>query len=414
MTDKRTRRRGKGGLSRYKTAAGERWRWRLYVPIDVEHPEQGEKRIGKAGFSTMSDAEDSMQAAVSERRQTGTVQTNDLVTFGDYARTWLDGRRLASTTLIGYEKKLNAHIYPNIGTVPLNRITAARLAKLYRDLERSGRADKGHEGEGLGPNSVRKVHTIISSVLQAAVDEGLLQRNVARSKTANPPTMTEIEAAKDEINPWTVDELQAFTTWAADNDDLAALWFTAAHTGLRRGELLALRWGDIDLARKTLSVRRAVVVVKTRPERLEVKKPKSGHTRVVDLDEATIITLKKWRSTLAQVNIAFTARNANVFGRLDDNGTRHPDNVSRRWRSAVDRCARYCVERQQTPPHEISLHDVRHTHATLMLQAGVHPKVVQERLGHSTITITLNLYSHVLPTVQREAVAAFERLLETA
>lgn len=414
MAEKRTRRRGKGGLSKYKTKAGEHWRWQIYVPVDVDHPELGDKRIGAAGFATMSDAEDAMQAAIKERRETGTVHTDETVTFEAYAREWLAGRRLASTTLIGYEKKLNAHIYPNIGKEPLNRITAAKLSKLYRDLERSGRADKGHEGEGLGPNTVRKVHTIVSSVLQAAVDEGLLQRNVAKSKTANPPTLKEIDAAKDEINPWTVDELQAFTAWAAENDDLAPLWFIAARTGLRRGELLALRWGDVDLARKTLSVRRAVVVIKTKPERLEVKKPKSGHARVVDLDEATVATLKKWRSTIAGINVTFTQRDAYIFGRFEDDGLRHPDNVSRRWRSAVERCARHYAKLGQTPPHAISLHDVRHTHATLMLQAGVHPKVVQERLGHSTIAITLNLYTHVMPTVQREAVAAFERLLTSA
>lgn len=414
MTEKRTRRRGKGGLSKYKTASGERWRWRLYVPVDVERPELGEKRIGKAGFSTMTEAEDSMQEAIRERRTTGTVRTDELPTFETYAADWLAGRRLASTTIIGYEKKLRSHIYPYIGTTPIDKITAAMLARLYHELEKSGRADKGHEGQGLGPNTVRKIHVIISAVLQAAVDEGLLPRNVARTKTANPPTVREVSAAKDEINPWTTDELTAFITWAQQYDDLFTAWLVAAHTGLRRGELLALRWGDLDLRRSTLAVRRAVVVIKTKPERLELKSPKSGKPRVLDLDTTTIEALKKWRSTIAEINVAHTARDAYIFGRLDDNGLRHPDNVSRRWRSSLDQCAKFYIEQGETPPHTISLHDLRHTHATLMLQAGAHPKVVQERLGHATISITLDLYSHVLPTVQKEAVEAFERLLKSS
>ena len=141
-----------------------------------------------------------------------------------------------------------------------------------------------------------------------------------------------------------------------------------------------------------------------KPRRIIEKKPKNGKPRVVDLDTDTVGILTKWRKRLAGVNLAYGARDAWIFPMPLTGAVRDPEHITRRWATAMRLCSNALGE---SAPHTIRLHDLRHTHATVLLEADVHPKVVQERLGHSTIAITLDLYSHVIPSMQRSPVQAF-------
>lgn len=168
------------------------------------------------------------------------------------------------------------------------------------------------------------------------------------------------------------------------------LWAFVAYTGTRRSEALALTWRDVDLAHGRVSIRRALDT----KQRDTVKLTKSGGARVIDIDADTVAVLRSWRSTLGGLSLDRVRAEAYVFGNLRDGQTRSPNEVSRRWRYRV-RSARESLGEDTLPA--IRLHDLRHTHARLMLALGVPVKVVSERLGHASATITLDVYSHVLP-----------------
>lgn len=173
-----------------------------------------------------------------------------------------------------------------------------------------------------------------------------------------------------------------------------------AYTGLRRGELLGLRWGDVDMTSPSLSVRRALVEVRERgrPSQVVESLPKSGRSRVVDLGRAALDALRAHRTDISEINVAMLGKDRPVFGRVDGLSFT-PDAVLKQFKRTQAAHNARCPPGDEVPT--LRVHDLRHTHATLLLQAGVHPRVVQERLGHRSITVTLEIYSHVLPSSQR-------------
>jgi integrase len=172
---------------------------------------------------------------------------------GAYLDEWAAGLRLAPSTIASYRKNIRLHIKPALGTVPLAALTTERIDRLYRQLERGGRADH-RQGEGLSPRTVRYVHTILSAALAAAVRTRRLARNPAAD--ASPPTAKQAKAP--EMHPWTAGQLAAFLGWARQHAPAGfPLWHVLAFTGMRRGEALALRWRDVDLDGPTVAVLRA-------------------------------------------------------------------------------------------------------------------------------------------------------------
>ena len=197
-----------------------------------------------------------------------------------------------------------------------------------------------------------------------------------------------------EMHTWTTDQLRGFLNAVAD-DRLWPLWYVVALTGMRRGEAIGLRWRDVDLEAGRLSVRRALIPIN---REVVVSGPKTAKSRrVVALDPGTIEVLKgqsQWDEGWVETGLVFTAENGAA---LD------PESISRYFRQAV----------KKTMLPTIRLHDLRHTHATLALQAGIHPKVVSERLGDATVSITFDTYSHAVPAMQEEAAALIAGLVFT-
>lgn len=405
MTERRrTRRRGRGALYRYKTAAGERWRWQLYVPADPAEPDGEQRRVGGGGFRTMEEADDALHDSIRKLRAQETFATKGAPTVAAFAEQWLAGLELAPSTLQGYRKIVRNHIAPYVGRMQVDKLTATRIARLYRELREDGRRDSVGHGQPLSANSVQKVHVVLGAILQAAVDDGFISSNPARrSRTVKAPTGKTIRAARPEITTWTASELRGFLDWDRDvlGDDLHALWRAIAYTGMRRSESLALRWADVDFDGSRLSIRRAADVT----TRNAVKTTKSGRSRVIDLDEPTVALLRSWRALRGTIALSLARPDAYVFGNLDGE-VRSPNEVGRRWTRRVAAAQLVLPDLSR-----ITLKGLRHTHATLLLEAGVHPKVVQERLGHASVMITMDIYSHVSPTVQKAAVDRFANLL---
>jgi integrase len=213
------------------------------------------------------------------------------------------------------------------------------------------------------------------------------------------------------MQAWTAPELARVLLWAdAEDRDLAMGWRLLAATGMRRGEALALRWRDVDLDAGRLAVRRSVGVVKAKGpgEQLVEGPTKTGQSRVVDLNSGTVAALRPYRASRGLLALDLVRDSALVLSNLDGSH-RHPERFSRRFVGQVAQ-ARKAPGEDLLPV--IRLHDLRHTHATLLLADGVPVKVVSERLGHASATITLTVYQHVHPGMGRQAADRFAALLE--
>jgi integrase len=396
------RKSGEGSIREYKTADGKT-RWLIVYRVPDLATGKSRQKLQR-GFTSQKAASKALRDHLVKVDREEWIEPSKLP-FGHYLDTWLAGMRISPSTRASYAKNLRLHVKPRIGGLPLRAVTASALDVMYRDLEESGRAD-GKPG-GLSARTVRYIATIVGRALRDAVRQGLLLANPA--DRATPPSAKEAKAP--EMHVWTGEHLAAFLGWSKDRgDDLHPLWLTLAMTGCRRGEALALRWGDLDVESARLSIRRSAGLVRTKGEgeQILIGGTKTDKPRVVDLDPQTVATLKAYRSARAEISLSLVRTDALMFGTLDGQ-VRHPERTSRTWQS---RMAQIGADRKvKNPPPAIRLHDLRHTHASLMLGAGVPVRVVSERLGHASATITLGVYAHVMPGHQADAASKFATLV---
>ncbi len=241
------------------------------------------------------------------------------------------------------------------------------------------------------------------------MEDGFLTKNPARlKKIVKLPTGRDIRAEREEMVTWTAPQLKAFLEWNRDTykDQSHPLWLALASTGMRRGEALALRWSDVDHKAARISIRRAA----DSAERGQAKSTKSGRARIVDADAALLVAIKVLRATKAEISRELVRPGVNIFGNEAGelrNSKRITDTRTRRITQA------HKTLEEDTFP-KMPLHGLRHSHATILLALGEHPNIVQERLGHGSIAITMDLYSHVTATMQRTAVDRFAALFGEA
>jgi integrase len=275
---------------------------------------------------------------------------------------------------------VNTHITPSLGKIKLKNLKPERVRALIRDKRSSS----------LSSRTVQLIHTVLGKALKDAVQDEILHRNVAAA--VKPP-----KRIKKEMHPLTPDQARLFLD-AAKDDRHYVLYVVAINAGLREGELLGLRWEDVDFAVGKLAAKRQL----TRTSNgLSFTPPKRGKTRSVRLTGHTVAALKDHGKRQLQKRLAagpFWRENDLVFASTV--GT--PVDVS----NLTYRSFRPLLERAGLP--RIRFHDLRHTCATILLSKGTHPKIVQEMLGHATITQTMDTYSHVLPDMQDGAVSALQ------
>jgi integrase/predicted RNA-binding Zn-ribbon protein involved in translation (DUF1610 family) len=342
------------------------------------------RRETKGGYVTRRDAQAAMsKVAVAVQEQSHVASSR--LTVRDYlTKEWLPAieHTIRPTTYTSYVSHVECHILPALGSVQLQKLAPAQINALFAKLTLAGKRN----GKGLTALSVRHVHAVLHRSLKDAVRWGRLARNPA--DLADPPR---VAAHAQELRTWSAEQLAAFLNSQRD-DRLYALWHVLAMTGLRRGEALGLRWQDVDLEAGRLCVRRALI-----PEgsQVAVHEPKTAHgRRVVALDPQTVNVLRGQAARqLAEQAESEGWEDTGLVFTNEGGQALHP------W--GASRCFRKAVREAMLP--DIRLHDLRHTHATLALQAGIHPKVVSERLGHATVAITLDTYSHAIPAMQEEA-----------
>jgi integrase len=320
---------------------------------------------------------------------------SEIVRTDKYLEQWLQRcrtRGLKPATLASYEDTLRLCVSDELRASQLEDVTPQQLNLHYQHLLTAGRK-RGHAG--LSARSVRYVHTLLRKAYADAVRLGHVQSNPA--DLADAPSA---RAARPVVRPpWSAEELTRFLR-RARKDRFYSAYFLAATTGLRRGEVLGARWSDLSFEARELRVLQTVIEV---AHLVTISTPKSDRSRrVVALDDQTLDVLRKHHELeLQRRKDDLNDPRALVFAHVDGSPI-HPACFSYAFAQAIHAAG---VRR-------IRFHDLRHGHATMALQAGIHPKIVSERLGHSTVAITLDVYSHAIPSLQREAADAVAALIK--
>jgi integrase len=361
----RRRGNGEGTITRRKDG---RWEARYYVPTV-----NGTNRKTLYG-KTQAEVRDKLTKALSDRID-GIVYDDENMTVGEYLDVWLKGSVYGSVRQSTYDRDtnlVNNHIKPVLGGLKLKKLNSVHIQSFYRD-----RLDKG-----LSASTVHKMHDILRRGLAQATKWHLVQRNVA--DTVKPP-----KPAQKEICALSAAETRRLLE-AASGDRLEALYVLAVHTGMRQGELLALRWQDVDMESAVVSVRRTLTRSGGRVAFGEPKTKKSR--RSIRLTPQAVEALRSHleRQLRDMEILGDRYQDLGLIFTTDTGGLINPSNL--RQRSFAPLLKRAGL------PH-MRFHDLRHTCATLLLSRGVHPKFVQELLGHATIAITLDTYSHVMPNM---------------
>jgi integrase len=349
-----------------------------------------------SGYRTKRDAERALSEIVASVHS-GTYLEPTKQTLSEYTREWLAAIKptIRPSTHYSYSRNLQLHVLPQLGSVQLRRIDAGMLNSLYASLLAEGRKD--YAGGGLSPRSVRYIHALVHRAFRDAVKWGRLARNPADA--ADPP---KAGVSRPESITWTANQLRTFLERTRGSRYWAA-YLVLATCGLRRGEALGLRWQDLDLDAGRASIRQTVIVIK---HTVMIGTPKTAKgRRTVTLDSGTVAALREHRKRQAAERLLMGAgwTDTDLVFCHPDGTMVHPERFSRGFSEAVCRIG--------LP--RIRLHDLRHGWATLALQAGIHPKVVQERLGHANIGITLDTYSHVVAGLHEDAAEQVAALFRT-
>lgn len=328
-------------------------------------------------FSTLDDAEDHLRTIGRKRRAGHSVAVSDL-TVRELVEGYIDrGRRRWSTnTVATYSLLLRQQIVPSLGSVRIVDLTPVRVQRWIDALA----------GE-VSAAVVENARTVLSGACREAVRLGLIPANpVADTRAPARPRAAKVT--------WTADEIERVLDTVANNVRQHAFYLVALTTAIRPGELRALQWGDIDFDAGVMQVRRTM----TRTEEyrhIVGETTKTSRTRAIALPAETVTALRRLRIDQRERRLAATAWNDRdlVFDRGDGNPLAQ--------QSVATMHRRIC---EAAEVRRIRLHDLRHTAATQMLRANVHPKVVADVLGHSSVTTTLDIYSHVDVSMQRSAI----------
>ncbi len=327
---------------------------------------------------------------------TGAYVEPSRMTLSVYLDRWLDDYARASVsakTFERYEEIVRLHLKPALGHHALSKLQPLHIARYYSEALASGRVDGNG---GLSPRSVLHHHRVLRAALHQAVKWLLLPRNPADAVDPPRPQHREMRALDEAAT--------AKLLRAASDSRLSLPVLLAVTTGLRRGEILAVRWQDVDLQHSSLAVRQSLEQTRNG---LAFKQPKTAKgRRVVALPTLTVEALKQHKVKQATTKLALGAvyQDHDLVCARDDGTPWPPDTFSSAFVGLVRR----------TSVPRIRFHDLRHTHATQLLRQGIHPKVVSERLGHATVSITLDVYSHVLPGMQAEAATRTDAALRAA
>ena len=384
-------------IARRKDAQGRK---RYLVRINSYRPDGSRYWHTVGTFDTVKTAK-AKEAAAIEQRERGTLLEPTKTTVRDLMESWLAYKApsVTSNTLAEYRSNVATHILPALGSVRIQRLTTARIQDQY-----SSWVNAGHSAR-----VIRSCHLRLSAAFEYAVQVHLIAVNPAKS--AKPPRL-----ARPRFDHWNPDEAKTFLRavadyhahWRSIQPDRhlvpAVLWDLLLREGMRRGEALGLRWRDINWQRGTAHIVQTVVADQMRRGASLIQertKTKAG-ARTVHLTAEAIAAIEAQRFAWKRAKDASTAwQDTDLIVCTADGGPVNPSNIDR----SLDAIARLAGVKR------IKVHELRHTCASLLLLAGIPAKVVSEKLGHSSIAMTLDVYSHLAPSMQEDAAEAMSRIL---
>lgn len=355
-----------------------------YYAFEVKDSTGKRKTIKKRGFTGKKECRDAEAIARTEWLQ-GSYIDPSKVTLGEYITEWLANKQdISPETRHTNEGHLRNHIIPEMGHIPLQKVNVVHIEKFVKYLQERGLAD----------GTVRKIYNLIHTCFKTAVRKEMIIKNPfdLMDKGSKP------RDSRPKVDYWTAEEVKTFISSIGDYR-LKILYVLAIYTGMRRGELLGLRWKDVDLENAQIRISQTL---KPRQGIKEGVKTESGY-RTITVAPTVIAELKKHRAVVVAEKLAAETYNDNDLVVCQKDG--RPLSLG-----TFDRNYKRLIARTNT--RKIRFHDLRHTCASLLFSAGVHPKVVQEQLGHSSIKITLDRYSHMMPNMQDIAAKALEQMLK--
>jgi integrase len=364
------------------------------IVLDVRDPETGKRKRKWHSFEgTKRQAQIECARLISALQGGGYLEPNK-ITFAQFLRQWLEHAksRVSPRTHERYTELVEKNIAPLLGAVHLTKLRPAQIAAAYTKALLEGRRDGSG---GLSPNTVIYMHRLIKQALAHAVRWEMIARSPADA--VDPP---KIERATMS----TYDMAQTAELLEATRDTrLFVPVILGVLCGLRRGEIIALRWRHVDMLNGQLAV---VESAEQTGDGVRYKQPKSGRPRTVALSAYVLDELRAHRLRQAEelLRLGVRQNEATFVYTREDGQPVQPRSLTHAWQKMI----------AQTSLPRIRFHDLRHAHATHLLSSGVHPKVASERLGHSKVGITLDLYSHVLPGMQADAAARVDDALRVA
>ncbi|WP_280770078.1 tyrosine-type recombinase/integrase [Salipaludibacillus daqingensis] len=356
-----------------------------YYVFSLKDSNGKRKQKKKRGFKTKKAAQQALTESLNSYNKGSFIEPSNAC-YNDYLTEWFDTKKntIGIQTAQVYEIYLNKRVIPSLGDYKLSELSTMQIQSFINKL---------HE-EGLSRSTIKKNYEIIRNSLEHAVDYDLLTKNV--SLKVKLPRVTQ-----KEMNVWNEKELTQFLE-VAKEDQMNMVFFLALMTGMRQGEILGLRWKDIDLNKRLLSIKQTLT--HDGKTFLTGAKTKSS-LRTIYLSKITVKALQSHKAKISKQKESLEA----IYTDYDlvvcsNHGTPlNPANVRRSLNQLI-------VE-AKVP--KIRFHDLRHTHATSLLSKGINVKVVSERLGHSNIKITLDTYSHVLPTMQEDVMQKLDEMILT-
>jgi integrase len=374
---------GEGSISRRKNGG---WMGQYVV-----YTAEGRKRKTVYG-KTRAEVARKLTKALSDQEDGLFFDAGNLK-VGEYLERWLRDSvegNVRPRTLANYELQVRRHIKPALGEIQLKTVTPAHVQGLYRQKLDSG----------LAPSSVRYIHAVLHRALKQALRWGLVPRNV--TEAVDLPKLV-----SEEVHALTPEEARVLLDAAKEaGDRLEALYVVAVTTGMRRGELLGLRWSDVDLGEggaATLRVGRQLQRMRD-GSGLRFVAPKGGKGRTIRLPSRAVEALKAHRARQVEERLKAGPlyRDEGLVFATEVGTPLEPSNIDRRSFKPL-------LKKAGLP--DIRFHDLRHTCATVLLSQGVNPKLVQELLGHADIRLTLGTYSHFLPSMGDQTANAMESAL---
>lgn len=366
-----------------------------YAVIDTCDPSTGKRKRKWHSLEATGKRQAQIECAgIISAIQGGTYLEPDKTTLAQFLTRWLGHIKanVSPRTHERYAEIANKNLIPLIGAAILTKLKPVQISAAYGKALESGRRDGNG---GLSPRTVHHIHRVLKQALKQAVQWEMLHRNPADA--VKPP-----KSEKHRMTTYDMPQTAALLD-AVRGTRLFVPTMLAVLCGLRRGEVAALRWRSVDLANAQLAV---VESAEQMNGSVRLKETKSGRARTVAISSTVIEELKAHRLRQAQGMLKLGVRltDDGFVAALEDGSPMQPTFITHEWVRVIS----------NTSLPRIRFHDLRHAHATHMLASGVHPKVASERLGHSKVGITLDLYSHVMPGMQEDAAAKMDAALKAA